>query len=880
MNYGLAATTYGNVLNAKYEGSIRAVYTTKTQIVTENGSWFTDDDGNGSFTSGDTAGVWVLQSNGEQTIFRNGDGQEYYFVHNQDIPLSENKSTNLGAALYVDGKNGDKLFGVKNNDNTGNYSSGDDVLIMYEIFPASNSDEALFELKQQANFYQTDKEDPTNEGKRRYFKIARKIVELPGVVNSGSEETGNKSDYLEEALWWKNQKQDNVGFTAAEFDTIKSNTMVGHTIPTNGLVYYDGAKWDRGTGFTVADDWTAKMGDGMSGFKEEKFTPAEYTEIAGGAKYVGGTYYSTYADYQLFKVLYSITTQPADKRTININEIKASIPDGDKFNVPFNYEDDGFGGVEYKNLGNVANIASENELANAMDFANERAAFLAMFRAGGSTADYVIWSGVKDPTAEGSFVCKIDGHNRFFRLNHYIYYIQNDLAETKCITSTGEKQFAPDDLQWVLTQSVRGDIMYADITQENLTTELVTYRRDWFNKGDTPFITYRDYCEWICIYAHDDTYQADRGDMAKEMQDQMGGATGDTGDTGTNKEQLKTTDGWLTLEAFAVWKRMEKYENNVEYIAKSGDYTPKQSAITAPILKRQISTTVFPHIHDSGNKTVDPDTGKVTNDKYTLPKVFNSQTDANLVAYYDWGYTNPYGEYYDKFKDTKIDLNHQRHAKDRYEYNECGNEYTILRWSKELNYSTGGSIYDYASDYIDDAKFSKKCDATCGGLTNGSKCNNTSHAKYQVRQWNNRYIFHYNCGITINLRLDEVVRFNDSIYLPKAVDTAYGDNNIFAYNQLYIPYDTFKRACQQIKASYTQSGKEKGYANYMKYWARNGSFSDICDLTAYPYPTTIGAHGYRLINNTYLATDFWSVYDGTKDPATGDKWADKKAVVW
>ena len=235
--------------------------------------------------------------------------------------------------------------------------------------------------------------------------------------------------------------------------------------------------------------------------------------------------------------------------------------------------------------------------------------------------------------------------------------------------------------------------MYADITLEALTTDLVTYRRDWFNKGDTPFISYRDYCEWICIYAHDDTYQADRGDMAKEMQDQMGGATGDTGDTGdtgTNEEQLKTTDGWLTLEAFAVWKRMEKYENNVEYIAKSGDYTPKQSAITAPILKRQISTTVFPHIHDSGVQTVDPDTGKVTNDKYTIQTNMPLSPgyllpDSNgkygeVLSYLGWGVSDGTYDAYNKtvgsiiynsiFQDNPMDINHIRQANDRYEYNE------------------------------------------------------------------------------------------------------------------------------------------------------------------------------------------------------------------
>lgn len=392
--------------------------------------------------------------------------------------------------------------------------------------------------------------------------------------------------------------------------------------------------------------------------------------------------------------------------------------------------------------------------------------------------------------------------------------------------------------------------MYADITQENLTTELVTYRRDWFNKGDTPFITYRDYCEWICIYAHDDTYQADRGDMAKEMQDQMGGATGDTGDTGTNEEQLKTTDGWLTLEAFAVWKRMEKYENNVEYIAKSGDYTPKQSAITEPILKRQISTTVFPWIHDSGNQTVDPDTGKVTNDKYTIqtnigPDDMKVQSGDTILDVYDW--INGSGSIFPEYKDNHDFDKHLRRVYDRFEYNECYNKFdSVNRDGKK-------------EELIKDSKFAKSCIHALGA------CDDHTHAKYNISKWVNRYGYEYSPDA------------EDDLVLPLDEDTY---DFSATYLQFYIPYDTFKMACQKIKASYTQSGKEKGYANYMKYWARNGTFTDICDLTAYPHTKSpSGQQQYRFINNTYLSTDFWSVYDGTKDPATGDKWSDK-AVGW
>ena len=592
-------------------------------------------------------GVWQLPYI-EGAKFRNGDGMVYEFGMKTNINLFAHETK--GAALYVDGGDGNKMFGTKDGQD-GASSAGKDILILYEVF-ANGKDENT--MLASVDFYRTEE-----DGTVRYFNIARKIVNDPANVNSGSEETDNDSDYLEEALWWKNE-----GFTAKEFDRIKNNAMVGHNIDAAGRVMFDGVQWKREKGFTVADDWYAKWkkdnADVESGFKTEEFTPAEYTEIAAGAKYVDGKWYSTYADYKLFTQLNYVTTQA--NATIDNYKIMAQIPIPNTYNIPFGWDDE----EDDYDTGNVVYITSENVLANAMDFASDRAAFLAMFRAGGSTADYVAWSGIKEPEeGKTSFACNIDDSNKFFRLNHYIYYMQNDLANTKCITSSGEQEFAPDDLQWVLTQSVRADIMYADITQESLTTELVTYRRDWFNKGGTPFITYRDYCEWICIYAHDDSYQTDRGDMAEDMEEEMGNATGDTGDTGTNEEQLKSTDGWLTIEAFAVWKRMEKYENNVEYIAKASEYAPVQTAITAPILKRQISTTVFPKIHDSGNQTVDPETGKVTNDKYTLP-------DLTGVGNTDFGWSLTW-------RDDEPVLSSYRWYMDRFEYNECYVQWKVKR---------------------------------------------------------------------------------------------------------------------------------------------------------------------------------------------------------
>lgn len=96
------------------------------------------------------------------------------------------------------------------------------------------------------------------------------------------------------------------------------------------------------------------------------------------------------------------------------------------------------------------------------------------------------------------------------------------------------------------------------------------------------------------------------------------------------------------------------------------------------------------------------------------------------------------------------------------------------------------------------------------------------------------------------------------------------------YNKLYVPYDVFKSACRQIKAVYTGAGQEHGYANYMTYWARNGSYTDICD-----YSENIGStYGTTLVVNTYLVSSFWSVYDGTKDLVTGADYDGKKAVGW
>ena len=51
----------------------------------------------------------------------------------------------------------------------------------------------------------------------------------------------------------------------------------------------------------------------------------------------------------------------------------------------------------------------------------------------------------------------------------------------------------------------------------------------------------------------------------------------------------------------------------------------------------------------------------------------------------------------------------------------------------------------------------------------------------------------------------------------------------------------------------------------MKYWAKNGNYTWICDRSEYAGPTT----GVSIVKNTYTVTNFWNNYDGTKSPVTG-----------
>ena len=123
-----------------------------------------------------------------------------------------------------------------------------------------------------------------------------------------------------------------------------------------------------------------------------------------------------------------------------------------------------------------------------------------------------------------------------------------------------------------------------------------------------------------------------------------------------------------------------------------------------------------------------------------------------------------------------------------------------------------------------------------------------------------------------------MIRFDEKSFAEKMHDTqsfinTYGVTD--TYLQFYVPYNTFKSACQQIKSVY---GDKDGYANYMKYWARNGNWTDICDLSAYPVMTN-NYSSFRLVTNTYLSTNFWNSYDGTTNPATGVAYANGAKAV-
>lgn len=835
LNYPLAATTRGSILSAT--GSIRAVYKAKNQTELNSAELYIDNDNNGTWEFGEPTGSTILQRAGSESSFINGDGSTYLYGKDSITLVDEG---GLGAAMYID-VNGDKLF--TQSTGTGN----GDILLLYEITDLTNGYD-----------FRTDD--------NHYYNIVRQILQDDIIItNTENENSGNTSDYLEEALWWKKQ-----GFSAEEFDQLKVNAFK-YSVPVAGRYNYTNNT--RAAGFTIADDWYWNSDKGS--YFKNKFTTSEYTTVVVNSHYTleSGNYvwYSTYADYLLFNKIYSC--QSIDDESA----ITGLLPSTSKFKHPFPLNVDTDNEITMYKF--VNNLAPESSLSDALEFigdSNHKLAYLALLSAGSNTCEYVNWA-----NSYYYNVLSIEEKDKiqtpqYFRLNHYIYFVQNNM-------STDE--FSAVDYKWVLSNDVRGEIYYHGVTQESRTKDLVTYRRDWFNNGE-PYITYRDYCEWINIYAYDDNYQVDRGDYEDP----------ETGETTTS------TDGWLTLDAFAVWKRMEKYENNVEYLAKITT-TAGQDPIKAPIYKRKISTTVFPKISSSGEQLTN-EYGIVADKNYVFPEKGYKRTiaseyssDENILQYvkdhltyylesdyidessikenkidntieycvnrflvglYNWGEGAEYKTVYENAQ--TMDPKHQRPAKDRFEYNERYTVYDIQRSVKIENYQLFQTLLDNASTLIQDEKFSKECDLYCGGLDSNNNpipdsCRDYTHAAYQMYQWllNNDYFAgnNYENGY---LLLDDV---------------AFTDINVPTnqYLQLYVPYENFKAACQRIKAVYSSSNGYKGYHNYMKYWAKNGSPEMICVYPStanneYPYDET--QKDVTRVKNTFYVTNFWNNYDDTK----------------
>lgn len=863
LKYALAATTYGNVADAFNKGNVRAVYTTDAQIES-GGDWFVDNDGDGVRDDGEPSGVMYFPATSTKTEFNNGDGEKYY-VYNLDQQLYLGQKNDVGAALYLD-IDGNKMFGTIGGVSGGSSdtrSAGTDILILYQVEESENPD-----------FYQGE----LGTENVAYFKIARKILEND-LVFSGSEKTGNVSDYLEEALWWRYE-----GFTAEEFDKIKTHAMTKSMTENvnyvansknGGFVYFnDNGILTRNAGYTLADDWSSSSANGASGFKSDKFTTAEYVEIVLGTDYdtagANWKWWSTYADYLLFKNLYFAPSSVKENEPLE-NGITSCIPTTSAFKNPFEAYYDGNNNPS-KDF--VDKLATENDLADAIEFKTARLAFLELRRSEHSTADYITWANDFYYTVTDKDGTKQD---KLFRLNHYIYYAKNNLDED-------EDKFSADDFKWVLNQEVRKDIFYNTVTQEKRTTDLVEYRRDWYNDGN-PFITYRDYCEWINIYAYEDEYKIDRGDSEDE-----------------NGETITTSNGWLDINAFAVWKRMEKYENNVEYlnkISKTDGVTTDQTPITAPILKRKISTTVFPKIQSSGERATE--NGITTGDRYVLPSLVRTAKAEEEGAeekiifsldqsaeYYGW-------EDFPYYDDYPIDPEHQRHVIDRYEYNERYKSCDIKRGI--IDDKEGGSsvMYEDPTYLINDAKFAKECDYECGGIQNPTNCKDITHAAYMVKQWIQRYNYHSDT-VTYEgtdwsiyaLKLDETEIATQEQYTGWHSykyflwwNWDHQDINVelkvpTTYSQLYVPFEYFKRACQTIKSVYSATNNFEGYYRYMQFWAKNGAYNWICDFSEYDGDKT----GIREVKYTYLETAFWNNYDGTISPLKEPTDEDTKSIIW
>ncbi len=958
LKYALSATTYGNVLSCikSDNNNYRAVYVDdKIQVMSQddnnnNSRWYSDIDADHVFDTDEPSGVWSLP--GAET-FTNGDGKQYQLYNNTAINLMADVNNLIGAALYIDTDN-NKMFGeitVNTSGSSGSSESnkaGKDILLIYELTEPELNDATS---RNYPDFFVEEKDKDNNVIKTRYYKIARQVIndflwmisnhvkDESGNVEYSTEHTNNFSDYLEEALWWRQE-----GFTAEEFDKIKAHAIRGEKWNDDPKGDYAMVSEVNANGeFTVTrtpgsnalvDDWNSVTEKGLSGFKNDStdpnqtFTTAEYTEIVLGAEFVPNesgvdTWYSNYGDYLLFKALFNggnveLYDVPAD----NITGIVSYIPDATTFKNPF----DGDAAAQQAALTRFTkNVAAETELAPAMTFGSDREAFMELFRAHGRTADYFRWAQTFS-----------DNDAKYFTLNHYIYYVKAGLADKLKID--GVNKFNGEDYRWVLNRENRRKIQYNGATEVAITSDLVEYCLDWYNDGN-PFMTFRNYYEWINIYKYDDNYKQQRGEYEE---------TNEEGET----ETKKSDDGWLTIEAYAVWKRMEKYENNIEYYAKKGS-AASEDEITTPILNRKISTTVFPRVHSSGEQVTDPETGTIQSSVFALPlnKLSDEykQVAKNAIG---WNQTDDDGKrLYPNVKDTHI-----RPVQDRYEYNELYKERTLTsRINDYVNYNDKGyALYGARTD-------------TSAAIIVGDSSMNNSDAKEILNVWTSRYDlyrfrkthdeFSYydfdqctrdrSVSITITMGPSDYISTGDLVTIPNRYDywglkegerlEEYGKVSSYIthqggaksvnistyvekakpvyqpvvdydkmalcldeislkneeiagnklcipenkYAQLYIPFDTFEEACTRIKRVFSDDPEFKGYHNYMKFWARNGDWNWISfyqGANEYDYKEAT-ATGIQKVEHTYESITFWTNYDGTKSPLDGTDLS-SKAYSW
>lgn len=859
IRYAIAATYYGDNMN-QTQDSVVALQTNLLPIFVLKGddsTYYADNNGNGVHDADNNEMLGTYKLVGDS--FKNGDydgvnnTKIYKLLH--EIDLREDINANRGAALFVD-TNGDKMFTTIQDQFTGT----GDRLLMYEV---PNSNDADFSLTETVN----GKEE-TN-----FYKISRRILETTTMYSTGAVENGklvkngtdnerseNHSDFLEEALWWIGQD-----FSVEQFEQIKVNVLQKLPVKPDSQVIFagnnendpstynalqklplsEGGKPKRGLGYTVADDWYAyddknarATGFGAFSNANDRFTTAEYMEIVTGMSVTDdGKWYSNYADYLLFAALMQVDTNAIsygdDKSIPNQDSITGLLPSGTDFVWPFGKNSESLPVHDVKTF--VQNMVPIKIASDAMATNAEKSSFLIMKRSGGSTTGYVNWEAkyiytVTVTNADGTK--KEDTYQYNYRLNHYVYAVDKGYAADLAKSADGE--VAPKiqtTFPQALDQDMRNRVYYETMTTVSVTDDLMEYFTDWNNlDSNEDDITFRDWLEWINVYKYSDDYAMDRGQM-------------DVGDGKTTDP----TQAWLTVDSYACWKRMQKYENNVEYANSASGQTLGITNIEIPILKRQISTTIFPKVKESGNL------GNGT-DKYSYEQAFTNEkvTCANGISMRANSYVNGWYNISEKdamefksgnhftqlsFKSDKVseyeDMQdiRARSYLDRYEYNESYKITQIGNRNVYYWFSTGEKDTQNYSSFINGLQYTDDAIYMYQGLDG------------TFDKWANRYGWVLTDGNKDNT-VDPMLPL-DFAYGPKdsATDsprnqqvtnlTWNADSNNLRkyYAQTYISFDTFKQAAKKILAEYKEH--PEGYKNFMHYWAHNGEYNWIGNTEEY-----------------------------------------------